>query len=296
MTTRRPMDVLSGVAPLVPRYDGFIVDLWGTVHDGVKPFPGALECLTALRKAGKKIVLLSNAPRPANVVRRQLRTMGVPDELYDGLVTSGEVTWQILANSSQPSAANRWPWAKNLGTRVFHIGGQHDLALFEGLGVELVKNPADATFVLNTGPSQERGQTDIEPYLEPLAACAVRDLPMVCANPDMEVIRGGVRLICAGLLARTYEEKGGVVHWIGKPFAPVYEPVFATLDMPREKIIAVGDALATDIRGAKTTGIDALWVLGGIHGEGLGNDPALAQEEADGAGLAPIATVPAFVW
>ncbi|NHN88346.1 TIGR01459 family HAD-type hydrolase [Acetobacter conturbans] len=295
MSTRR-IEVLRGVAPLADRYDGFIIDLWGTVHNGVRPFPGAVECLRALKDAGKRIVLLSNAPRPASVIRGQLDAMGVESALYDGVITSGEVTWRVLAGCADPSVASVWPWVETLGKRVFHIGGQHDLALFEGLGVERVSNPADATFVLNTGPDERRGQTELEPYLEPLAACAVRDLPMICANPDMEVIRDGVRLICAGLLAKAYEEKGGVVHWIGKPFPPVYEPVFAMLDVSKDRIIAVGDALATDIRGAANVSIDALWVLAGIHGEALGDDPALAQEEADGAGLAPVASVPAFVW
>nr|WP_194299838.1 TIGR01459 family HAD-type hydrolase [Acetobacter conturbans] len=281
---------------MADRYDGFIIDLWGTVHNGVRPFPGAVECLRALKDAGKRIVLLSNAPRPASVIRGQLDAMGVESALYDGVITSGEVTWRVLAGCADPSVASVWPWVETLGKRVFHIGGQHDLALFEGLGVERVSNPADATFVLNTGPDERRGQTELEPYLEPLAACAVRDLPMICANPDMEVIRDGVRLICAGLLAKAYEEKGGVVHWIGKPFPPVYEPVFAMLDVSKDRIIAVGDALATDIRGAANVSIDALWVLAGIHGEALGDDPALAQEEADGAGLAPVASVPAFVW
>lgn len=290
------IEALQGITPLLDRYDGFIVDLWGTVHNGVRPFPGVIDCLRALKERGKRIVLLSNAPRPAAIIRGQLATMGVDDTVYDGIITSGEVTWRVLAGCTDPSVARAWPWVETLGKRVFHVGGQHDLSMFDGLGVELVSNPADATFVLNTGPDERRGQTELEPYLEILSACAVRDLPMICANPDMEVMRDGVRLICAGLLAKAYEQKGGVVHWIGKPFSPVYEPVFELLgDIPKNRILAVGDALATDIRGAASVGVDALWVLAGIHGEGLADDPALAQAEADAAGLAPVASVPAFV-
>ncbi|NHO31438.1 TIGR01459 family HAD-type hydrolase [Acetobacter fallax] len=292
----RRMEVLSGVSALADRYDGYVVDLWGTVHDGVAPYPGAVDCLKALRAAGKRVVLLSNAPRPAKVVQAQLAGMGVDGTLYDGLMTSGELTWRLLSSRDNKAVYKDWPWLEGLGKRVLHIGGEHDLALFEGLGLTLVDHPGDADFVLNTGPDERRGKTDLEPYLEPLAACVVRDLPMVCANPDLEVIRGGVRLICAGLLGKVYEQKDGVVHWIGKPYPAVYQPVLEMLGVPSERVIGVGDALATDIRGADAAGIAGLWVLGGIHQEKLGNDPVLAQEEADGAGLAPVATVPTFVW
>ncbi|NHN83330.1 TIGR01459 family HAD-type hydrolase [Acetobacter musti] len=292
----RRMEVLSGVAALADRYDGFIVDLWGTVHDGVAPYPGAVDCLKALRAAGKRIVLLSNAPRPAEVVRAQLGGMGVDPALYDGLMTSGQFTWNLLSSRDDKGLYKDWPWLEKIGSRVLHIGGEHDLALFEGLGLKLVDHPDDADFVLNTGPDERRGKTELEPYLEPLAACVVRDLPMVCANPDMEVIRGGVRLICAGLLGRVYEQKGGIVHWIGKPYAEVYQPVLEMLAVPPDRVIGVGDALATDIRGAAAAGVAGLWVLGGIHREKLGDDPVLAQEEADGAGLSPVATVPLFRW
>lgn len=290
------MEFITGVSALTGRFDGYIVDLWGTVHNGVAAYPGAVECLQALKSAGKRIVLLSNAPRPAVVVRAQLTSMGIDGGLYDGVMTSGQLTYDLLRRREDASLYEKWPWLEGLGNRVLHIGGQHDLALFDGLGLELVDHPGDADFVMNTGPDERRGRTDPEPYLETLAACVVRDLPMVCANPDMEVIRGGERLICAGLLARIYEEKGGVAHWIGKPYPAVYEPVLERLGVSRDRVIGIGDALATDMRGAAAAGVAGLWVLGGIHGEKLGNDPALAVEESRGAGVAPVAAVPRFVW
>lgn len=291
----RRIEVLRGMAPLAERYDGFIVDLWGTVHDGITPYPGAIDCLKALRDAGKRVVMLSNAPRPADVVARQLTGMGVDPALYDGVMTSGEFTRRLILQRHDPVIREKWPWVA-LGTRVLHIGGEHDLGLFEGLGLELVRDPAEAQVVINTGPDEQRGRTELGPYLEPLAACAAHDLPMICPNPDMEVVRGGVRLICAGLLAKVYEQKGGTAYWIGKPFPAVYEPVLDMLGVPAARTLAVGDALATDIRGAGAAGVDAVWVLGGIHGEKLGDDPELAQAEADAAGLAPVASVPGFVW
>lgn len=119
---------------------------------------------------------------------------------------------------------------------------------------------------------------------------------MICANPDRVVIKGGRRQICAGALAAFYEEQGGDVCWIGKPYASVYEPVFKMLDVPRERILAIGDALETDIRGAAGVGVDSAWILGGIHQEMIGNDATLATEEAKGAGLWPVAALPRFVW
>ncbi|GBQ88872.1 hydrolase IIA [Gluconacetobacter johannae DSM 13595] len=283
------MQTLDDFAPLAARYDGFIVDLWGVVHDGVAPYPGAPDCLARLRGMGRRVVLLSNAPRRVDVVREGLRAMGVADDLYDGIMTSGEYTRGLLHGRTDP-------WFAGLGRRMFHIGAPKDFNLFEGLDLEQVTDPASADFILNTGPDQERGENDPAPYLLVLAACAAHGLKMICANPDMEVIRGGRRLICAGLLASLYEQKGGEVRWIGKPYPEVYGPVLDMLAMPRGRVLAVGDALATDMRGARGAGVDGCWVLGGIHQEMIGDDADLARAEARAAGLTPVATVPGFRW
>jgi HAD superfamily hydrolase (TIGR01459 family) len=119
---------------------------------------------------------------------------------------------------------------------------------------------------------------------------------MICANPDLEVIRGGVRVICAGALTQRYEEIGGIAYWLGKPDPAIYAPVLEMLDVPQGRVLAVGDALRTDIAGAAAAGIDSCWVLGGIHGAELGFDPARIEAAAAAAGLAPIACVPSFAW
>ena len=279
----------SGMAALAARYDGFIVDLWGVVHDGVAAYPGAVDCLARLRAGGGRVVLLSNAPRRLAAVRETLRRLGIPDHAYDGLLTSGEATRQALLERADP-------WFAALGPRVWHLGPAKDAGLFEGLPHTRVASPAGADFVLNTGPDDEAGETDVAPYLPSLRDCAARRLPMVCANPDLEVVRGGRRLICAGLLARRYAELGGEVRAIGKPHPEIYGPVRRMLGAPDRRILAVGDSLATDIAGASAAGLDGCWVLGGIHGELLGGDTALAEAEARAAGLAPVATVPGFVW
>ncbi|WP_323990322.1 TIGR01459 family HAD-type hydrolase [Nguyenibacter sp. L1] len=280
---------LESFAPLATRYDGFIVDLWGVVHDGIRPYPGARDCLARLRDQGGRVVLLSNAPRRVDVVRDQLARMGVTPDLYHGIMTSGEYTRSLMAAWTDP-------WFAGLGRRMLHLGAPKDHNLFEGLDLVQVDDPEDADFILNTGPDQDRGEGAHEPYLPLLARCAARKLKMICANPDMEVMRGGQRLICAGLLASLYAQQDCPVRWIGKPYPEVYGPVMDMLDMPRARMLAVGDALATDMRGARQAGIDGCWVLGGIHQEMIGNDLALARAEAAAAGLSPVATVPSFRW
>ncbi|MDA8252279.1 MAG: TIGR01459 family HAD-type hydrolase [Rhodospirillales bacterium] len=282
------MQHLEHFAPLAARYGGFIVDLWGVVHDGVAPYPGAVECLRRLRDAGRRVVLLSNAPRRAGVAAAGMRTMGITADLYTGIVTSGEVTHALLRDRDLPAFAA-------LGRRLYHIGPERDRNVFVGLDYVDVARPADADFVLNTGPDDTRVPTEVSPWFEELAACRAAGLAMVCANPDLEVIRGGARVICAGALALHYASLGGQVLWVGKPDPAVYRPVFAELALPPGDVLAVGDALRTDIAGAAAVGVDACWVLGGIHGAGLAG-PETAEAAARAAGLAPRATLPAFRW
>lgn len=283
------MQHLSGFAPLAARYEGFIVDLWGVVHDGQTPYAGAVDCLTRLRDAGQKVVLLSNAPRRAHVAQAAMRAMGIPDDLYAGILTSGEATHTMLRDRDDP-------WFAQLGRRVFHLGPDRDRNVIEGLDLDRVASPADATFVLNTGPDDAGPLTDIAAWDDLLAECRAAGLPMICANPDLEVIRGGTRVLCAGAIAARYEGLGGDVHSIGKPDPRIYAPVMHMLNLPRHRILAVGDALRTDIAGAATVHINSCWVLGGIHGAELNNDPTRINAAATHAGLAPVACIPTFVW
>jgi HAD superfamily hydrolase (TIGR01459 family) len=283
------MEFLDGFAPLASRYDGFIVDLWGVIHDGVTPLPGAVHTLERLREHGKRVVLLSNAPRRSAAAQSAMRAMGIPDALYDALLTSGEATHLALRDRTDP-------WYASLGRRVYHLGPERDRNVMEGLDLVRVDTPAEAEFVLNTGPDDHRANdtvTDFEPVLQD---CIRHRLRMICANPDLEVIRGGVRVICAGALAARYEQLGGDVRSLGKPDPAIYVPVLAMLGTEKSGTLAVGDALRTDIAGAKAAGVDSCWVLGGIHGEALGTDAAAVRDEAKRAGLAPVACVPGFTW
>ena len=280
---------LSGLATLAPDYDGFILDLWGVIHDGVRPYPGAPECLAALRAAGKRIVLLTNAPRRAAPIREQLARMGIPGTLYDGIMSSGEASHLLLRDRPDP-------WSRALGRCVFHMGPERDRNVLTGLDVDVLDTPAGATCILNTGPDDHLNPTDPTVFDDALQACAARRLPMVCANPDLEVIRDGLRVLCAGTFAERYGRMGGDVRNLGKPDPLIYAPVLDTLAVPKPRILAVGDALRTDIAGAAAAGIDALWVLGGLHGDHVGEDMGRVEAEAVAAGLKPTATVPHFIW
>ena len=283
------MTPLPGMAALAERYDGFILDLWGVIHDGVQPYPGAADCLQRLRDAGKRCVLLSNAPRRAHAAEAMLRDMGITPDLYTGVLTSGEAVHLALRDRTDP-------WFAALGGRVWHLGPERDRNVMDGLGLTRAATPGAADFVLNTGPDDHRAPTTIAPFEPELEECARHGLPMICANPDLEVIRGGVRLICAGALAARYQQFGGTVRSLGKPDPAIYQPVLAMLGTGKARTLAVGDSLRTDISGARAAGLDSCWVLGGIHAEALAEDPGRAAAEAAAAGLAPMATVPKFTW
>jgi HAD superfamily hydrolase (TIGR01459 family) len=288
------MQHLTAFAPLAERYDGFVLDLWGVIHDGVNAFPHAVDTLDRLRAAGKRTLLLSNAPRTNEAVRRMMRRMGIADALYSDILTSGEAVHRALAEPP-----DLW-WAQ-LGRKVFHLGPERDRPILEGLPLTLVDAPAEADFLLNTGPDDHRNPSDMAEFEPVLQACAAAKLKMVCGNPDLEVIRGGVRVLCAGALALRYQALGGEVRSLGKPDPAIYHPVLQQLGMPADRVLAVGDSLRTDIAGAIGVGLAACWVLDGIHGAALrGNDGGFDQNKVEAqareAGLAPVASLPRFAW
>jgi HAD superfamily hydrolase (TIGR01459 family) len=258
--------LIAGMRELAPQYDGFIVDLWGVIHDGVAPMPGALECLRALKERSKRIVLLSNAPRRSDDVVRRITALGVPPRLYDDVMSSGEEAWQHLSRRDDPFYAA-------LGRRCLHIGSERDIEIRDGLGLDFVDTVESAQFILNTGPA---GWDDrIEDYEPVLRAALRRALPMICANPDIVVMHGDRLALCAGALAKWYEEGGGRVRWHGKPFGSVYDTCLGLLGIAdRRRVLAVGDSLRTDIAGADGAGIDSVLIAGGIHAEELGTPGA----------------------
>ncbi|MFT8244693.1 TIGR01459 family HAD-type hydrolase [Roseomonas sp. BN140053] len=281
------MKVLDSVAPLAERYDGFVIDLWGVVHDGRQALPGASEALAALRDAGKPVVFLSNVPRRAWVAEAQLARFGIARDLYTAVVTSGEVTWELLRDRTHP-------WFAALGRRAWQLGPESDRSVVEELDLSLVATPEEAEFILNTGPDPELGPGALLPYEPLLQRCAARGLPMVCVNPDREVVVGGQVLLCAGAFADRYRALGGgPVFEVGKPDPTVYGPVLRRLGLPRERVLALGDGPRTDLAGAAAAGLEAVWVLGGLS---AGLDPETLDEVAAAEGVAPIAALRALRW
>jgi HAD superfamily hydrolase (TIGR01459 family) len=270
--------VIAGLGDIASRYDAYILDLWGCVHNGIAPFPGAKDALKQLKQSGKRVLLLSNAPRRASVIVEQLqRIHGIGGDLYDQVLTSGEVAWQALLKRDDAQHAK-------LGTKALHLGPERDLGMFEGNGVVRVTDPADADFVLTTGPNTD--DLDVAAHEELLRASLARKLPLLCANPDLEVIRGETRLVCAGAIAERYAAIGGEVIYHGKPHAVTYRAAMETLDKPDPaRVLCVGDGLRTDILGANRAALASAFIPGGIHDAELGIRMGEAPDQARVADL-----------
>ena len=254
--------ILSGLSSLTPDYDAFIIDLWGVIHDGVKLYPGVINCLQKIHRTGKPYAMLTNAPRRSGSVRRGMDRMGVPVDLCPVIMSSGEATRLGLEEQ-------REEWFGGVRNTYFHIGPNRDDGLFYNLKLRKVDAVSEAGLIVNTGPwGDEETLADYEALLQEGAAAGVK---MVCANPDLEVIRGGRRIICAGALAKRYEELGGDVLYYGKPYRPIYESCLHQMGNPDPgRVLAIGDSLRTDITGARGLNIFSVLVVGGIHGDAFG--------------------------
>jgi len=255
--------VIQGLGDIADRYDVLLCDVWGVIHNGRVSFGGPCATLARWRAERGPVVLISNSPRPAADVVPQLDDLGVPREAWSALVTSGDATRVLLAARAPVPA-----WA---------IGPERDAPLYEGLGLSFV-GPQTAAFIACTGPVDDDVETP-EDYREVLTAAAARGLTMICANPDRMVQRGSRLIYCGGALAELYETLGGKVEMAGKPHGPIYQTCYAEIDrlagrpVPRERVLAIGDGVATDVAGANAQGLDLLFVASGIHGaETLGPD------------------------
>lgn len=286
--------LLTGIGEVADSYDGFILDVWGVLHDGLKPFPGVLDALARLRAGGKRVVVLSNAPRRARPVAKRLAEIGIPPDLYDHIHTSGEETWQHLKRRDDP-------FYSALGRACYLVAPTREDTVLDGLDLERVDAVEDAEFIFTAGPWG--WDEDVVRYEAMLQSARRLDLRMVCANPDLVVHHQGRRAICAGAIAQRYEELGGTVRWHGKPFAAVYKTVLALLGVAdRSRILAVGDSLRTDIAGANGASIDSVLVAAGIHHAEFGAPPGelpdaeRLDKAIDAAGIAPWAAMAELRW
>lgn len=240
---------MSALDPLDPRYRLILCDIWGVVHDGVRLYPGAAERLRAWRGEGRTVILITNAPRTVDSVAAQLTRIGLPDDCWDGIATSGEAGIAAL---------------KALGQPVGFLGTAADRAILEAKGVELADGD-DFRHLACTG-LEVTGTLDIAPYQPRLERWAARGVALHCLNPDRMVVRGGVPEACAGAIADAYAALGGPVLWYGKPHPPIYQHALALGgNPPAETVLAVGDSLMTDVLGAARLGFDTVFVAGGIH-------------------------------
>lgn len=248
---------LSGFSEIAESYDVLLCDIWGVVHNGVQAHKVACDAMMRFRQQGGTVVLVSNAPRAGREVMHHLDEFAVPRAAYDDISTSGDVTLTLMQERQ--------------GLPLYHIGPARDLPMFEASGYP--RFPLDeARYVVCTGLADDETETP-EDYTQLLAEMKARDLPMLCANPDLVVERGHRLIYCAGALGDAYRDLGGSVIYAGKPYRPVYDMATARAEAKRgrptenARTIAIGDAIRTDVRGANDYGIDVIFVTAGIHAE-----------------------------
>ncbi|MDQ8726758.1 TIGR01459 family HAD-type hydrolase [Bradyrhizobium sp. LHD-71] len=281
--TRHLRDVLDGV-------DVILSDIWGVVHNGLEASPDACAALAEFRKRGGKVVLITNAPRPADAVQRMLRRLHVADDVYDAIVSSGDLTRGYIA--------------EHRAEHVFHIGPERDHSLFDGFGVAF-GDVEDADYIVCSGLFDDETET-AEDYRATLTRARERDLFFVCANPDIVVERGEKLVFCAGALAELYTTLGGKVLFAGKPHPPIYQRALAlaaeagAASLSPARVLAIGDSVRTDLEGANGSGFRCLFVTSGIHAAELGErgnpDAASVAKLFKGASKPPIAVTPKLMW
>jgi HAD superfamily hydrolase (TIGR01459 family) len=282
---------IDGLAALTGRYDVLLCDVWGVIHDGRESFPGPCAALGRWRAEVGPVVLISNSPRPCAEVAVQLDGLGVPRVAWSALVTSGDVTRTLLAPRAPGPA--------------YRLGPDRDAPLYAGLGLDFA--PLEkARFIACTGPVNDDVETP-EDYRELLTAAAARHLPMICANPDRVVQRGKRLVYCGGALAELYETLGGEAIMAGKPYAPIYDASLARASalagrpVGKDRVLAIGDGVVTDAKGANDQGIDLLFVAAGIHGAEMRGtdgrlDPAAAERLLAAAGAHAAYLTDALSW
>jgi HAD superfamily hydrolase (TIGR01459 family) len=276
---------IRSLTELTHRYDVIFCDIWGVVHDGVKPFARAGLALAAARAKGLSVILVTNSPRPNDSVAAQLAEIGVARDSWDAIVTSGDATRKLIAQGPR---------------RLFHIGPDRELNLYDGLGIELVSE-AMAEGVCCTGLFDDAVETP-DDYAPLLARLRARDLPFICANPDIVVHRGATLAWCAGALARDFAGLGGQTFIAGKPHRPIYDAALeiagtlAGRPVDPARILAIGDGMPTDIKGAHDFGLDVLFITHGIHRDQYVIDGRLDRERLNAfvaaTGYIPVADMP----
>ncbi len=264
------MDNLPQLATVADRYGVLLCDIWGVVHNGREAHPAACEALVRYRQGGGVVVLITNSPRPSADVVQQLATLKVPEAAWDAVVTSGDATrFALKTHAAGP---------------VYHLGPERDAPLHTGLGLHFTSDLAAASLISCTGLFDDEHETP-DAYREMLAQAKTHNLPMVCANPDVVVHRGDQLIYCAGALAELYAEMGGKVILAGKPHPPIYDLARQAAQQhgatESAQILALGDGLMTDIKGANDQGLDVVLVTGGLARDLSADELTAKMQTAD---------------
>ena len=275
---------------LAPDYDVILSDVWGVVHDGITAHPEAGVALSRFRARGGSVVLITNAPRPGEAVSLQIDKIGVPRNAYDGIVSSGDVTRELIGERK--------------GQSIFHVGPERDRPIFESMNAALA--PLErADYVVCSGLFDDDNET-ADDYRDMLGLMRERSLLMICGNPDVVVERGDRLVYCAGAIADLYVALGGEVIYAGKPYPPIYSGALRKAEAARRhpvelhRVLAIGDSLRTDVKGAASLGIDCLFMTAGIHAEELGGRdnprPDALERIFAAEGVRPKAVMRKLVW
>ena len=250
-------ELLSGVSPVVDRYDALFCDIWGVIHNGRQHFPPAYEALRRFKAEHGPVILISNSPRPRDSLTAQLASLGIMEDGFSAVISSGDATREYLRKFAPLGPAWR-------------IGDPREQSLYEDIDIGLDGSPQTAAFITCTSPYNDETDT-VEQYRPDFQVAIERKLVMICANPDKVVQRGDRIILCAGSLADLYISMGGEVIMAGKPYAPIYDMCYAELErrtgkaIDRSRILAIGDGLPTDALGANGQGLDLLFIAAGIH-------------------------------
>jgi len=294
MSTPRTTEEIAGLHAILDRFDDVLLDQWGALHEGRAIFPAARDCVARLRAAGKRVLILSNSGKRAVDNERRLTELGLPRAEYDLLLTSGEATWQGLRDRTDPTFAQ-------FGRTCILITRGGDTGIVDELDLKIVGDPAVADFVLLAGLDDDLGAAD---NWRPLFTEATRrNLPMLCANPDLKMFGPKGLTPAPGTLARFYESTGGRVVYVGKPHAPIFDSALRALGRAtRQRVLVIGDSLDHDIFGGRSAGLLTVLISAGVHGAELaalaGSAGTLASVRALAGGndRMPDWVVPHLVW
>ncbi len=261
------LETPASLSEIEERYDAVLCDVWGVIHDGAHVFPGVAEALAGFVARRGPVLLISNSSQPHHVAETLLDHVGVPRDAWTAVITSGDATRDLL--SARRETGKAWT-----------VGQATTGAIYRGLDLAFTDDLGEAAFIACTGLRDDVNDHP-EDYRELFRPAAERGVPMICANPDIQAIAGGVKVWCGGALARVYADLGGVVEMAGKPYPAIYDLAFRALgDVDRRRVLVIGDGAPTDIKGANAQGLDSLFIAGGLHGDAFASKNLAAEAEA----------------